>query len=104
MERHHRAEINTILQAIEMDKEVETYKRQGFGAGLGIKAPLGLLIIDFTNGFADPNLFGGGNIAAAITQTAKLLAFGVKRNGRLHNGDDIRACRVSDKARCITLV
>jgi maleamate amidohydrolase len=58
-----------------MDKEVETYKRQGFGADLGIKAPLGLLIIDFTNGFADPNLFGGGNIAAAITQTAKLLAF-----------------------------
>jgi maleamate amidohydrolase len=58
-----------------MSKEVETYKRQGFGTDMAIKAPLGLLIIDFTNGFADPNLFGGGNIAEAITQTVKLLAF-----------------------------
>ncbi len=63
-----------------MNKEVATYKRQGFGADLDIKAPLGLLIVDFVNGFADPNVFGGGNIAAAIRQTVKLLAFARKEN------------------------
>jgi maleamate amidohydrolase len=61
-----------------MNKEVETYTRQGFGADLDIKAPLGLLIVDFVNGFADPNVFGGGNIAAAIRQTVKLLTFARK--------------------------
>jgi maleamate amidohydrolase len=58
-----------------MNKEIDTYKRQGFGADLDIKAPFGLLIVDFVNGFADPNVFGGGNIATAIAQTVKLLAF-----------------------------
>lgn len=63
-----------------MQKELETYKRQGFGVDLGIKAPLGLLIVDFANGFADPNVFGGGNIATAIRQTVKLLTFAREEN------------------------
>ncbi len=32
-------------------------------------------MVDFTVGFNDPALFGGGNIAAAIERTAGLLAF-----------------------------
>jgi maleamate amidohydrolase len=37
-----------------MDDAVQTYQRQGFGASMELKAPYGLLIIDFVNGFADP--------------------------------------------------
>lgn len=54
--------------------DVQTYARQGFGAQLELKSPVGLLIIDFVNGFADPAVFGGGNIAQAIANTVPLLA------------------------------
>ncbi len=54
--------------------EVEVYARQGFGAAMAPKAPFGLLIVDFVNGFADPAQFGGGNIPAAIERTRMLLA------------------------------
>jgi maleamate amidohydrolase len=55
-------------------EEVQTYRRQGFGTAMELKAPYGLLIIDFVNGFADPAVFGGGNIPAAIANTQSLLA------------------------------
>jgi maleamate amidohydrolase len=55
-------------------KEIETYQRQGFGASLELRPHYGLLIVDFVNGFADPAIFGGGNIAAAIANTKGLLA------------------------------
>lgn len=54
--------------------DIQTYARQGFGARFELKKPLGLLIIDFVNGFADPAVFGGGNIAQAIANTVPLLA------------------------------
>ena len=54
--------------------DVSAYARQGFGTPLPLKAPFGLLIIDFVNGFADPAVFGGGNIPQAIKQTTHLLA------------------------------
>ncbi|MBY4899126.1 N-carbamoylsarcosine amidohydrolase [Cupriavidus sp. AU9028] len=54
--------------------EVQTYLRQGFGTAMELKAPYGLLIIDFVNGFADPAVFGGGNISEAIANTGPLLA------------------------------
>jgi maleamate amidohydrolase len=57
----------------ESDVEVEVYRRQGFGGRLGIEPPLGLLIVDFVVGFADPRHFGGGNIATAIERTATVL-------------------------------
>jgi maleamate amidohydrolase len=50
------------------------YKQQGFGARMEPKAPYGLLIVDFVNGFADPGSFGGGNIGPAIECTRGLLA------------------------------
>ncbi|HUH87604.1 MAG TPA: N-carbamoylsarcosine amidohydrolase [Pusillimonas sp.] len=59
--------------------EVQTYSRQGFGAQLELKAPVGLLIIDLVNGFADPAVFGGGNIPQAIDNTVPLLAEARKR-------------------------
>ena len=54
--------------------ESRTYARQGFGATLDPKAPFGLLIVDFVHSFADPAVFGGGNIPAAIGNTVPLLA------------------------------
>ncbi|VTU40445.1 Maleamate amidohydrolase [Variovorax sp. PBS-H4] len=57
-----------------MHAEIETYQRQGFGTALELRAPVGLLIVDFVNGFADPAVFGGGNIPQAIDETVALLA------------------------------
>src|SRR5437868_7658362 len=57
-----------------MHAEIKTYERQGFGTALPLKGPVGLLIVDFVNGFADPAVFGGGNIPAAIARTVPLLA------------------------------
>lgn len=54
--------------------ETTVYGRQGFGHPLGIRGRIGLLIVDFVNGFADPAVFGGGNIDAAITRTCDVLA------------------------------
>ena len=54
--------------------ELDIYSRQGLGHQSGFGAKPALLIVDFTNGFNDPALFGGGNIAAAIVQTEALLA------------------------------
>jgi len=53
--------------------EISTYERQGFGARMSLKAPIGLLIVDFVNGFANPDVFGGGNIPQAIENTVPLL-------------------------------
>ncbi|WP_038216719.1 N-carbamoylsarcosine amidohydrolase [Xenophilus azovorans] len=57
-----------------MRDESQVYRRQGFGAGLGVQPPIGLLVVDFVNGFTDPGTFGGGNIPAAIDRTVGLLA------------------------------
>ena len=54
--------------------ERDVYEAQGFGNTLGIGAAPALLIVDFINGFADPEVFGGGNIPDAIAATAPLLA------------------------------
>lgn len=54
--------------------EGAVYAQQGFGSQLDPQAPYGLLIIDLVNGFADPAVFGGGNIPQAIENTQHLLA------------------------------
>ncbi|SAI71010.1 hydrolase [Bordetella ansorpii] len=53
--------------------DTDVYRRQSFGTPLPLKAPYGLLIVDFVNGFADPAVFGGGNIRPAIDRTVGLL-------------------------------
>ena len=57
-----------------MDRENRIYQQQGFGAQLGIKGQIGLLIVDFVNAFVDPLVFGGGNIADAAAETEPVLA------------------------------
>ena len=52
----------------------DIYKHQGFGHAVGFGRRSALLIIDFTVGFNDPSIFGGGNIGAAIDRTMGLLA------------------------------
>lgn len=54
--------------------ESEVYERQGFGVGVGFGQRFALLIVDFVQGFADPQQFGGGNIPAAIRNSVDLLA------------------------------
>ena len=57
-----------------MSQENQGFAQQGFGARLGPHPPFGLLVIDFVNGFADPAVFGGGNIPQAIERSRELLA------------------------------
>jgi maleamate amidohydrolase len=57
-----------------MESKEQTYKRQGFGSTMEPRPPYGLLIVDLVNGFADPAVFGGGNIPQAIANTVPLLA------------------------------
>jgi maleamate amidohydrolase len=52
----------------------DVYDKQGFGQALELKPPAGLLIVDFINGFADPEVLGGGNVAEAIIKAKALLA------------------------------
>src|ERR1043166_4231179 len=52
----------------------DVYRRQGFGHQAGLGERPALLIVDFINGFADPQEFGGGNILEAIDCTRPLLA------------------------------
>ena len=59
--------------------EQSIYERQGFGQGLELTPPAGLLIVDFINGFADPDVFGGGNIRPAVEKTRKLLSLARER-------------------------
>ena len=55
--------------------EADIYKAQGFGSALGIGQAPALLLVDFTVGFNDARLFGGGNIAAAVHCSVGLLEF-----------------------------
>lgn len=54
--------------------DLDVYKKQGFGNSSGFGVRPALLIIDFVNGFANPDEFGGGNIGEAIANTKRLLA------------------------------
>jgi maleamate amidohydrolase len=53
----------------------DIYRQQNFGNRIGFGRKSALLIVDFTVGFNDPRLFGGGNIDPAIKRTVGLLAF-----------------------------
>ena len=59
--------------------DAEVFRRQGFGSRLGISGRVGLLIVDLVVGFADPALYGGGNIPAAIRSTVRALAWARQR-------------------------
>ncbi len=57
-----------------MDNDTDIYNAQGFGGSVGIGVRPALCIVDFVDGFVDPKVFGGGNIAAAVANTVPLLA------------------------------
>jgi len=54
--------------------DLDVYDRQNFGNQSGFGDNPALLIVDFVNGFANPDEFGGGNIGPAIEVTKGLLA------------------------------
>ena len=71
---HARRGAGRLRKGAGMSGDIDAYERQGFGADLQPQAPYGLLIVDLVNGFADPAVFGGGNIPQAIANTEQLLA------------------------------
>jgi maleamate amidohydrolase len=62
------------------DNDVEVYRAQSFGGTVGIGKRPALCIVDFVNGFIDPSVFGGGNIAAAVAKTVGLLTAARQHN------------------------
>ncbi len=58
----------------------EIYRQQNFGNRLGFGRKCALLVVDFTVGFNDAKLFGGGNIDPAIKRTVGLLEFFRKKS------------------------
>ena len=55
-------------------KTDDVYARQNFGNHVGLGQSPALLIVDFQVGFADPDVFGGGNMKEAIDATVPLLS------------------------------
>jgi maleamate amidohydrolase len=49
------------------------FARQRYGARMGFGSSPALVIVDFVNGFADPELFGSTEIVRAIDATVRLL-------------------------------
>lgn len=54
--------------------DLDVYVKQGFGNSSGFGKKPALVVVDFVNGFNDPDAFGGGNIPQAIAGTRRLLA------------------------------
>jgi maleamate amidohydrolase len=55
--------------------DTEIYGRQNFGKVVGFGRSPALVIVDFTVGFNDPEVFGGGNIGSAVNRTVGLLTY-----------------------------
>jgi maleamate amidohydrolase len=55
--------------------EKNIYSKQTFGQTIGFGRTTALLVVDFVNGFVDPEIFGGGNIAEAVKASVPLLGF-----------------------------
>ena len=51
------------------------YQKQGFGGVSGFGQRCALILVDFVNGFVDPELLGSESIAMAAEQTVELLTF-----------------------------
>ncbi len=76
--------------------EAHVYQQQGFGTPLPPHGNIGLLIVDFVVGFADPATFGGGNIAPAIARTTHALALARRRGWPVAHSRIVYAADGSD--------
>jgi maleamate amidohydrolase len=61
------------------DLSLQVYQQQGFGTAMPPKGSVALLIVDLVVGFADPAVFGGGNIPQAIARTKEALKIARER-------------------------
>jgi maleamate amidohydrolase len=68
------------MNDISEHAEAHVYQQQGFGTPLKPDGRVALLIVDFVVGFADPAVFGGGNIPDAIRRTTEALKI-ARENG-----------------------
>ena len=55
--------------------DADIYRKQQFGQKTGFGNKPALLVVDFVNGFHDPDILGGGNIPEAVIATVPLLEF-----------------------------
>ncbi|MEO3414732.1 isochorismatase family protein [Roseovarius sp. CAU 1744] len=53
--------------------DLEIYQKQGLGQTISFGSSPALLIVDFVNGFLDPEIFGGGNCLEAAENTVPVL-------------------------------
>lgn len=53
--------------------EAEVYQKQQLGGRLSKGKKPALIVVDFVNGFIDPDMFGGGNILEAAQATVPVL-------------------------------
>ena len=60
--------------------DLDVYEKQQFGQPIALGRVPALLIVDFVNGFLDPEMFGGGNIVPAAEATVPVLDL-FRRNG-----------------------
>jgi maleamate amidohydrolase len=53
--------------------DTDIYRKQKFGQTIKLGRTPALLVVDFVNGFIDPEMFGGGNILAAAQKTRTVI-------------------------------
>ncbi|NNF23792.1 MAG: isochorismatase family protein [Rhodobacteraceae bacterium] len=53
--------------------ETDIYRKQQMGGLIGKGRRTALIVVDFVNGFIDPNIFGGGNTLEAAEATVPVL-------------------------------
>ena len=56
-----------------MPNDLDIYAKQTFGQQIALGNKPALIVVDFVNGFLDPEIFGGGNIVEAARNTAPVV-------------------------------
>lgn len=56
-----------------MSSKAQIYEKQGFGGTSGFGQRSALILVDFVNGFVDPDIFGSPEIELAAQRTVELL-------------------------------
>lgn len=57
----------------EAISDINIYEKQQFGTPIALGKCPALLVVDFVNGFIDPEIFGGGNILDAAKNSAAVI-------------------------------